>query len=111
MAVVEPSSPTTAFSWRQEKTLPTPKKSHGIPPAKFHLKQHQEGHAIDSHGNGDESSSLRDMKETSVPEWKERTERNLLIQEQKSFTKELEDMRKGFRRITQLKTWPLQDMA
>ncbi|VEU41340.1 unnamed protein product [Pseudo-nitzschia multistriata] len=111
MAVVEPSSPSTAFSWRQEKTLPTPKKSHGIPPAKFHLKQHQEGHAIDSHGNGDEPSSLRDMKETSVPEWKERTERNLLIQEQKSFTKELEDRRKGFRRITQLKTWPLQDMA
>ena len=97
---VEPDSPGSPFSWRLErKQVSSPKKSHGIDPSRFHAKENR------NEKNQGSSSPTR------KPEWKETIERNLLIQEQKAFTKTLEARRKEFRKTTQLKTWPLQDMA
>ena len=38
-------------------------------------------------------------------------ETNLLIQQHSAYTKVLESQRRTYRQKTQLKTWPLQDMA
>jgi Herpesviridae UL52/UL70 DNA primase len=72
------------------------KKSHGLPPSDFHKK------TIDL-------STTTDNK--TVPEWKQTLEHNLLIQQHEHHTQQLEQRRKTFRMQTQLKTWPLQDMA
>ena len=105
MAIIEPPSPCSPFSWRLERKTSPSKKSHGVSPAQFHVKPEDRAIYFDKVKNDKDESSL------SPASWKEQVVRNLLIQEQKTFTKELEAKRKGFRRITQLKTWPLQDMA
>lgn len=99
MAISEPESPSSPFSWRLERKTASspPKKSHGIAPSKFHSKL--------------EEAADKEKKSEEVPAWKAQIERNLLIQEQQAHTKKLESRRKEFRKKTQLKTWPLQDMA
>lgn len=115
MAISEPSSPSSPFSWRLEKRKPSSaskKKSHGIAPVQFHSKQ--EYNTVIETDDGESSSSAltpRQQKPASLPAWKENIERNLLIQQQKAYTGDLEAKRKQFRKTTQLKTWPLQDMA
>ena len=95
-----PSSPDSPFSWRLERRRSPPKKSHGIAPAKFHAKT-----------NEDDLRQHNTTTSSSLPVWREQIERNLLIQQQKAYTGELNARRREFRRRTQLKTWPLQDMA
>ena len=99
MAISEPESPSSPFSWRLERktTSSPPKKSHGIAPSRFHAKLEE---AVDKEKNSEE-----------IPAWKAQIERNLLIQQQQAHSKKLESRRKEFRKKTQLKTWPLQDMA
>ena len=124
MAIINeppPSSPGSPFSWRLERRSSSEnKKSHGISPAQFHTKKEDNGNGNgnanennDNNENESSSSSSHANATTrpSLPAWKEQIERNLLIQEQKAHMKELEAKRKEFRRKTQLKTWPLQDMA
>jgi hypothetical protein len=102
MAITEPSSPSSPFSWRLERrksSSASKKKSHGIAPVQFHAKQ--EGTSIEKD----------DGEASALPAWKENIERNMLIQQQKAYIGDLEGKRKQFRKTTQLKTWPLQDMA
>ena len=99
MAITEPSSPSSPFSWRLDERRSSPsKKSHGIAPSRFHAK-------LEDAAGADNDS------EQKPPAWKAQIERNLLIQQQKEHTGKLEARRKEFRKTTQLKTWPLQDMA
>ena len=100
-----PSSPSSPFSWRLERRGSPPEKSYGIAPAKFHAKTNR------GDDDDDDDKDARNDDASSVPVWKEQIERNLLIQRQKAYTGELEARRKEFRGRTQLKTWPLQDMA
>ena len=110
-AVVEPPSPSSPFSWRlrdeQKGSSSTSssnssknQKSYGIAPNKFHAKKssNKDDTDVDNYTNKEES-------------WKEEVERNLLIREHKNHANDLEAKRKAFRRRTQLKTWPLQEMA
>lgn len=106
MAVAEPPSPSSPFSWRLERKSSTSRKSHGIPAARFHAKQ-EEGTIV----NENDENSHEFSRQPKVLEWKEQIERNLLVQEQKAYMTDLETKRRGFRKITELKTWPLQDMA
>lgn len=69
-----------------------------------------DGNCNDNNKNNEESSSVIDAT-PPLPLWKQQAERNLLLKEHKTHAKELETKRKDFRRKTQLKTWPLQDMA
>lgn len=105
MAITEPSSPSSPFSWRLEKRKSSSsalkKKSHGIAPVQFHAKQE----------DNSATAAEKDDGEASLPAWKENVERSLLIQQQKAYIGDLEVKRKQFRKTTQLKTWPLQDMA
>ncbi len=107
MAIGEPPSPSSPFSWRLERkaTSSPSKRSHGIAPSRFHTK-FEEASKKDTEGKNDDS-----CKKASIPVWKQEIERNLLIQQQKAHTGKLEARRKEFRKKTQLKTWPLQDMA
>ncbi|KAG7366259.1 DNA primase [Nitzschia inconspicua] len=68
------------------------KKSHGLSPTQFHKKKTDSDH-------------------TTLPEWKQTLELSLLIQQHQQHTQALEQRRKHFRSQTQLKLWPLQDMA
>ena len=89
------SSPSGALSWREEKENAPPSlpKSHGISPTNFHRKR-------------------RGRKVSPTEEaWKETLEDNLLCQGKIEHKQQLEDKRKAFKQVTQLKTWPLQDMA
>lgn len=98
MGVSEPSSPSSPFSWRLERKSSPSKKSHGIAPSRFHAKL-------------EDAATADNDSEKKPPVWKTQIERNLLIQQQKEHTGKLEAKRKEFRKTTQLKTWPLQDMA
>jgi len=123
----EPSSPESPFSWRlirsEDKgsnsgsSSKSTRKSNGIPPSQFHAKKNPLKNNTDNDGNcndnnkiNEESSSVVDAT-PRLPLWKEQAERNLLLKEHKTHANKLETKRKNFRRKTQLKTWPLQDMA
>ena len=110
MAISEPSSPSSPFSWRLERrTSSSPSKeqqrSHGIAPSRFHAKLE------DAVVNTDKENKGESEPKQEQPAWKVQTERNVLIQQQKEHTGKLEARRKEFRKTTQLKTWPLQDLA
>jgi len=103
MAITEPSSPSSPFSWRLDERLDErrsspSKKSHGIAPSRFHAKL-------------EDAATADNKSEKKPPAWKAQIEHNLLIQQQKEHTGKLEARRREFRKKTQLKTWPLQDMA
>eukprot|EP00980_Cylindrotheca_fusiformis_P031437 scaffold26366_cov117-Cylindrotheca_fusiformis.AAC.8 len=83
----------TSRSWRKDEKENDLPKSHGIPPKGFYRKRNQL----------DTSPQLQEHWET--------VETNLLTLEKQEHSQKLEARRKAFRRITCLKTWPLQDMA
>jgi len=69
-------------------------RSPGVSPSKFHQK------------------IFSDPKQEQIAlHWKERIEESLLTQEKLQHKETLETQRKAFRKLTTLKTWPLQDMA
>jgi hypothetical protein len=110
----------------RSKSITKPKKSHGISPGQFHAKKlspkknNNTGDDNDNNRNDEGSSSTTTAaaaaadetpSQPPLPAWKKQAERNVLIQEHTTHANELEAKRKDFRRQTQLKTWPLQDMA
>jgi hypothetical protein len=111
-------------SSKSKSTSTKPKKSHGISPSQFHAKKlspkknNYTGNENDNDINDEGSSSTTTAAAADItpsqpplPAWKKQAERNVLIQEHTTHANELEAKRKDFRRQTQLKTWPLQDMA
>jgi hypothetical protein len=96
--------PSSSSSWRVDRSTTADKennnktkaaKSYGISPSHFHKKQ-------------------QDHEETNANNcypWKHVIETNLLIQQHEQYKQRLEMQRKSYKHSTQLKTWPLQDMA
>ena len=119
----EPTSPSSPFCWRlrkeeKESSITSSKKgnkkSHGLPPSQFHAKQLISSAKMNTYSSNDkikDNDGRTDCTTPTLLAWKEQAERNVLIQEHKNHANKLETKRKEFRRITQLKTWPLQDMA
>ncbi|KAL3936187.1 MAG: hypothetical protein SGBAC_008440 [Bacillariaceae sp.] len=81
--------------WRiEEKENDTP-KSHGISPKSFHGKRNKE----------------ESRHKVKMEKLKEEVETTLLSQDKQQHAQALESKRKAFRKVTTLKTWPLQDLA
>ena len=110
----------------KSKSTTKPKKSHGISPSQFHAKKlsprNNNNNTGDDNDNDNDGNNIRSSSNSiatanrtpsqpPLPAWKKQAERNVLIQEHTTHANELEAKRKDFRRQTQLKTWPLQDMA
>lgn len=92
------------------------KKSHGISPDGFYKKTaYGGGGGVEGDErpakSGDSANDAAITGNSSIPAWKERAEHSLLIQEHDKHARRLEGRRRAFRQNTQLKTWPLQDMA
>lgn len=93
-----PRKQKNQISWRDDPTekenASSPPKSPGLSPSKFHRRR------------------FYDPKERKITaDLKERIERNILTQEKIQHKEKLEAERKDFRKVTTLKTWPLQDLA
>ncbi|KAL3920006.1 MAG: hypothetical protein SGILL_003468 [Bacillariaceae sp.] len=78
----------------------SPHKSHGISPTRFHKKSPSRNR-----------NNVITQSQDEIPDWKLSAEQSLLIQQHNQHLQQLETRRKTFRKQTQLKIWPLQDMA